>query len=63
MKEPTRLLNKVNLSLLTNPVHGRIYLKTALDRDNEQVFLQVLHNIIDSFADSELDFCHEPTRK
>lgn len=58
MKEH-QLLGKVNQSLLTNPVHGRSYLKAALSRNNEQVFLQALHDIMDSLVDSELNFsCH-----
>ncbi|MEM9506930.1 MAG: hypothetical protein AAGA16_04485 [Cyanobacteria bacterium P01_E01_bin.35] len=49
-------MENVNNSHLTNPEQGRAYLKAALERDDEQVFLQALHNIIDSLVDSELDF-------
>lgn len=46
-------MEKADLSLLANPIQGRIYLKAALDRGDEQDFLQALHNVIDSLVDSE----------
>ena len=58
MKESV-LVKKVNLSYLQNPDQGRAYLKEALAQNNEEVFLQALHNIIDSFSDSELDLTCE----
>ena len=51
-------VEKVNLNCLTNPEEGRIYLKAALEQ-NEEAFLKALHNIIDSFLDAELDFSDE----
>ncbi|MEM7760592.1 MAG: hypothetical protein AAF298_21040 [Cyanobacteria bacterium P01_A01_bin.40] len=47
-------MEKVNKSHLTNPEQGRVYLKAAIEQEDEQVFLQALHNIIDSLVDSEL---------
>ena len=52
-------VEKVDQSFLTNPKQGRAYLKTALEQNDEQVFLRALHNIIDGFLDSELDLNYE----
>ena len=52
-------VEKIDQSFLTNPEQGRAYLKTALEQNNEQVFLRALHNIIDGFLDSELDLNYE----
>ena len=47
MSEP-KFIEQPKSSLLTNPTYGRIYLKTALDKDNERDFMQALHQIVDS---------------
>lgn len=48
-------MEKVNQNLLNNPEDGRAYLKAALDQNDEKVFLQALHNIMDSFVCNKLD--------
>ncbi len=53
------LVEQVNLSYLQNPDQGRAYLKAALEQNSKEVFLQALHNIIDSFSDSESELIYE----
>lgn len=43
-----------NQNLLNNPEFGRAYLKAALNQNDEKVFLQALHNIIDSISFEQL---------
>lgn len=54
-------VESVDQSFLTNPEQGRIYLKQALEKNQEEVFLEALHNIIDSFADLEPNLSDELT--
>ena len=54
MSEP-KFIEQPKSSLLTNPTYGRIYLKTALDKDNERDFMQALHQIVDSLMAQESD--------
>lgn len=42
--------NTVSWQTLNNPQHGRKYLSIALSSNNEQIFLQALHNIIDAIV-------------
>lgn len=52
-------METVNQNLLNNPEYGRAYLKEALDKNDERVFLQALHNIIDSFIYDESDLSNQ----
>lgn len=53
--EELKSVKEINQNFLTNPAQGQLYLKAALERGNEQDFLQALHNIMDSLLDSHLD--------
>ena len=53
------LVKKISPKILINPEQGRAYLKSALAQNDEKIFLQALHDIIDSLVESELDFGYE----
>ncbi|MEL6437846.1 MAG: hypothetical protein AAFQ80_01125 [Cyanobacteria bacterium J06621_8] len=55
-------MNRVKLSSLKSPETGRAYLKAALEQKDETVFLAALHNIIDSFADSEIELPYQENK-
>lgn len=48
-----KLIEETGLNLLANPIQGRAYLKAALNQGDEQIFLQTLHEIMDSLLSSE----------
>ncbi|MEM8719135.1 MAG: hypothetical protein AAGE84_07475 [Cyanobacteria bacterium P01_G01_bin.39] len=50
---------KISPKILIKPEQGRAYLKSALAQNDEKIFLQALHDIIDSLLESEPDFGYE----
>lgn len=57
--EKQMLVEKIHPKILIDPEQGRAYLKSALAQNDEKVFLQALHDIIDSLLESELDLGFE----